>query len=39
MGMDKKFFQANRQRLIETLKGGIIVLSGYSAMQRGNDAA
>jgi Xaa-Pro aminopeptidase len=39
MGMDKKFFQANRQRLIETLKGGIIVLSGYSAMQRGNDAS
>jgi len=37
--MNKDFFQANRQRLTEALKGGIIVLSAYSAMQRGNDAS
>ena len=33
------FFAANRDRLSEKLKGGIVVLGAYAAMQRGNDAA
>ena len=33
------FFLANRQRLIEKVNGGIIVLSAYAGMQRGNDQA
>jgi Xaa-Pro aminopeptidase len=33
------FFLKNRQRLAATLDGGVIVLSAYAKMQRGNDAA
>lgn len=32
-----EFFTANRDRLITKLKGGLIVLSAYTGMQRGND--
>lgn len=37
--MDARFFQANRQRLLHELKGGIAVFSAYTSMQRGNDTA
>ncbi len=33
------FFERNRQQLARKLRGGLIILTGYSAMQRGNDAA
>lgn len=36
---DASFFIKNRQRLIERLNGGTIVLSAYASMQRGNDMA
>lgn len=35
--MKSTFFTTNRQRLIERLNGGVVVLSGYSQMQRSND--
>lgn len=35
----KEMFVRNRQRLTEELKGGIVVLSAYAQMQRGNDTA
>lgn len=35
--MKSTFFTTNRQRLIEGLNGGVVVLSGYSQMQRSND--
>lgn len=37
--MKAAFFETNRQRLMSTLQGGIVVLTAYSAMQRGNDAS
>lgn len=37
--MNKDFFSNNRQRIIETLKGGVVVLAAYGQMQRSNDAA
>ena len=37
--MDKSFFVNNRQKIAETLPDSIVVLSAYSAMQRGNDSA
>lgn len=37
--MKNDFFISNRQRLIEKTQGGVIVLSAYAALQRGNDAA
>jgi Xaa-Pro aminopeptidase len=37
--MKSDFFVANRQRLIEKLNGGVVVLSAYAQMQRGNDMA
>jgi Xaa-Pro aminopeptidase len=37
--MDSSFFVQNRQKLSKVLKGGIIVLTAYNQMQRGNDAA
>ena len=37
--MKNDFFTSNRQRLIEKNQGGVIVLSAYTSMQRGNDAA
>ena len=36
---EASFFVSNRQRLIERLNGGTIVLSAYASMQRGNDMA
>lgn len=33
------FFAANRARLATQLKGGIVVMTAYSAMQRGNDTS
>ena len=33
------FFAANRARLATQLTGGVIVMSAYSAMQRGNDTS
>ncbi len=32
-------YNLNRQKLEQSLKGGLIVLSGYQRLQRGNDAA
>ncbi len=37
--MKSVFYQANRNRIVEVKYGSIIVATGYSAMQRGNDAA
>lgn len=37
--MSPEFFIGNRQTLIDSLKGGLVVLSGYKAMQWANDAA
>lgn len=37
--MKAAFFQANRQRLADELKGGIAVFSAYAEMQRSNDTA
>lgn len=33
------FFMSNRQRLITKLNGGLVILSAYTGMQRGNDEA
>jgi Xaa-Pro aminopeptidase len=37
--MTSDFFTSNRRTIAEKLKGGLIVLSAYSGMQRGNDTA
>jgi len=37
--MKQDFFRANRERLAEATKGGVVVVPAYSQMQRGNDAA
>lgn len=37
--MNKTNFTKNRQSLADALKGGIVVLSAYAGMQRGNDTA
>ncbi len=37
--MKNDFFTSNRRRLVEKNQGGVIVLSAYVSMQRGNDAA
>ncbi|MDB5187286.1 MAG: putative Xaa-Pro aminopeptidase [Candidatus Saccharibacteria bacterium] len=37
--MKASFFSDNRRRLTEKLNGGVIVLSAYAQMQRGNDMA
>lgn len=37
--MKSDFFTSNRRRLIESLSGGIVVLSAYAQMQRSNDMA
>lgn len=37
--MQSDFFSLNRQGLGQAVKGGLIVLSGYRRLQRGNDAA
>lgn len=37
--MKASFFTANRAQLIRHTSGGIIVISAYTKMQRGNDAA
>lgn len=33
------FFTANRQKLAQKVKGGIVIVSGYGEMQRSNDIA
>lgn len=38
-GLSAAFFAANRQKLAQKLKGGVVAVSGYTEMQRGNDAA
>ncbi len=37
--MRDSFFSANRDHCMDSVKGGVIVVSAYSRMQRGNDAA
>jgi Xaa-Pro aminopeptidase len=37
--MKALFFEKNRHRISRLLRGGIIVISSYSQMQRGNDAS
>lgn len=37
--MKSSFFTINRQRLVEKLNGGVVVLSAYGQMQRSNDMA
>lgn len=37
--MDQAFFVHNREKIMERTNGGIIVVSAYAKMQRGNDAA
>jgi Xaa-Pro aminopeptidase len=37
--MTTDFFASNRRAIAEQLKGGVIVMSGYAGMQRGNDTA
>lgn len=39
MIMDSRFFIQNRNKLVEKLEGGLIVLSAYSALQRSNDSS
>ena len=33
------FFASNRDKLIQKVNGGIVVLTAYAGMQRGNDMA
>jgi Xaa-Pro aminopeptidase len=35
----KDFFTSNRRQLITKLEGGVVAMTGYSEMQRGNDAS
>src|SRR6476620_4240859 len=37
--MTSTFFSENRSRLIDAVKGGVIVLAGHASLQRSNDAA
>jgi len=37
--MKQEFFTTNQQKLTESLKGSLIVIGAYGAMQRGNDAS
>lgn len=37
--MTSDFFKANREAIIEKLKGGVLAVSAYTEMQRGNDTA
>lgn len=37
--MTSDFFKANRETIIEQLKGGVLAVSAYTEMQRGNDTA
>lgn len=37
--LTSEFFTGNRQRAMELLEGGVLVVSAYSALQRSNDAA
>jgi len=37
--MDSSFFKNNRDRIIRSTNGGLIVLSAYALLQRANDAA
>lgn len=37
--LTSEFFAGNRQRTMELLEGGVLVISAYSALQRSNDAA
>jgi Xaa-Pro aminopeptidase len=37
--MDASFFKRNRDKIAGTADGRLVVLSGYTQMQRGNDAA
>ncbi len=39
VGLDKAFFSGNRERVYDELKGGILAVSAYTQMQRGNDVA
>lgn len=38
-GMDKEFFKGNRERVYDELKGGLLVATAYTQMQRSNDTA
>lgn len=38
-GLDKHFFIANRERVYDELKDGVLVVSAYSRMQRSNDTS
>lgn len=35
--LDATFFTHNRERVMEKLQGGMLVMAGYTGMQRGND--
>jgi Xaa-Pro aminopeptidase len=35
--LDASFFTANRERTMEKLQGGLLVVAGYTGMQRSND--
>lgn len=37
--MQAEFFARNRERFMDTLEGGVSVISAYTKMQRGNDVA
>jgi Xaa-Pro aminopeptidase len=37
--LEASFFVANRQSVMQKIEGGILVIAGYTSMQRGNDAA
>ena len=37
--LDRTFFQCNRERVIEKLRGSILVVPGYASVQRSNDTA
>lgn len=37
--INSEFHKQNRQKLIKSLKGGVVVLSAFSSMQRDNDSA
>ena len=37
--IDKSFFTGNREKVYDELKGGVLAVSAYTQMQRGNDAA
>ncbi len=37
--LNKAFFAGNREQTYDALKGGLLVIAGYTQMQRGNDMA